>query len=346
MKRMLLLSLVLLLSAGCAIAPAGTPEAAPTTMPADLIAEPATTQEAKMNTPAIQIVRTIELPFIPHDIAVAADGSIYAVELGAPRVHKLDSDGKVLVSWGEAGTQAGQFAFDPLPDAPPLDGGFIVVGSDGNVYVTDSYNNRVQVFDSEGGFVEMWESFGQKSTRLQVFDSEGGIVEMWDGFRQENSRFNNPGPISIDARGNIYVADFQGGHVFDADGNYLETIRTAGELAFDSLGNMFTVIAFEGTALKVPAGGGEPSILGTAGSEAGQFTTPMWVEVGPDDTVYISDHSGRVQLFDADGNLLTIWTGPLDGGSPLAGPSPLSQDSEGNIYVATKDRKTVYVIKS
>jgi hypothetical protein len=44
------------------------------------------------------MIRTIELPFIPHDIAVAVDGSLYAVELGAPRVHKLDGDGKMIQS--------------------------------------------------------------------------------------------------------------------------------------------------------------------------------------------------------------------------------------------------------
>lgn len=317
MKRILVLFIVVVLAAGCARSPS---EPSPTARPVE---EPAATQEVEVMNPSIQVIRTIDLPFVPHDIAVAADGNIFAVELGAPRVYKLDPEGNILTTWGEAGTEAGQFAFDPPPDAPPLDGGFLVVGAKGNVYITDSYNNRVQVFDPDGNFLEMWESFGP-----------------------ESKPFNNPGPISVDAQGNIYVADFQGGHKFDPEGKYIETIQAAGEMAFDSKGNLFTVVAFEGIALKVPADGGEPLILGSAGMDDGQFTTPMWVEVNPDDTVYISDHSGRVQLFDADGKLITVWSDPGNGDSPLAGPSPLSQDSEGNIYVATKDRKTVYVIKS
>lgn len=301
-KQIVYLFIAAALAVGCARSPAAPSPVAPS--------------------PALQIVRTVELPFVPHDIAVDADGNIFAVELGAPLVHKLDPRGKTLTSWGEAGTEAAQFAFDPPPDAPPLDGGFLVVGANGNVYVSDSYNNRVQVFDRKGEFLAMWETFGP-----------------------ESKPFNNPGPISADVRGNIYVADFQGGHVFDAEGNYVETVLAAGEVAFDSQGNLFTVVAFEGTALKVPSGGGEPLILGSAGTEDGQFTTPMWVEVGTDDTVYISDHSGRIQLFDADGNLIAVWSDPGNGDSPLAGPSPLAQDAEGNIYVATKDRRTVYVLR-
>lgn len=318
MNRVWLFSLILMLAAGCA---GPTPEPSnvvPPSEPASAPAEPQATQETEAMQPSLQMIRTIELPFIPHDIAVTPDGNMFAVELGAPMVHKLDGQGNILASWGGAG----QFAFDPPPGAPPLDGGFIVVGANGNVYITDSYNNRVQVFDPAGDHLATWEGFGP-----------------------ENTPFNNPGPISADAQGNIYVADFQGAHIFGADGKYLRTVSAAGEVALDSQGNLFTVVAFEGIALKIPAGGGEPLVWGSAGTENGQFTTPMWVEVGADDTVYISDHSGRVQAFDTDGNFKAAWTGPGNGESPLAGPSPLAQDADGNLYVATKDRKTVYVLE-
>lgn len=322
MKRMWFLFLMGVLLAACA---RSTPEApvVPSSESLDNTeAAPAITEEVEVMDTSMKVIRIVELPFIPHDLAVDANGNIFAVELGAPKVHKLDSEGNILKSWGEAGSEAAQFAFDPPPDAPPLDGGFLVIGTNGNVYVTDSYNNRVQVFDSDGNF-----------------------IEIWDGFGAENKPFNNPGPVSADSQGNIYVADFQGAHKFDADGNYLETISAAGEIGFDSNGNLFTTVAFESIALKIPAGGGEPVILGDKGTENGQFMTPMWVEVGADDTVYISDHSGRVQLFNSDGSFIMVWSDPGNGDSLLTGPSPLSQDSEGNIYVATKDRNSVYVLQ-
>jgi DNA-binding beta-propeller fold protein YncE len=281
-----------------------------------------TTEMQQTGTPTLELVHTIELPFIPHDIAVAPDGSLYAVELGAPKVHWLDGDGNVMASWGNAGGEAGQFAFEPPPEGPQLDGGFIVVGAGGDVYVSDSYNNRVQVFSPEGEFLAMWERYGPEDTVI-----------------------NNPGPISADARGHIYVADFGGAHQFNAEGNYVQTLQAAGEIAFDSQGNLYTVVLFENIAMKIPASGGEPLIWGEEGMENGQFTAPVWVVVGLDDTVYISDHSGRVQAFDAQGNFQALWSGPEGNLGPLTAPASLAIDADGNIYVAPKDRTTVYVLR-
>ena len=334
----LMMLLMALIFTGCASQPeAADPTPAPTPEPTDMPAPtgapaptgmpeptdiPAPTEAPAPETAAYELVRTIELPFIPHDIALAPDGSLYAVELGAPMVHHFDREGNLLASWGGAGDGEGQFAFDPPPDGPPLDGGFVVVAPDGRVFVSDSYNNRVQVFDASGAFLEMWTSYGP-----------------------DNAPFMNPGPISVDVEGNIYVSDFGGTHQFDASGNYIQSLQSAGELAIDGQGNVFTVVAFQNIAMKIPAGGGEPVVWGGEGVEDGLFITPMWVVLGPDDVVYIADHSGRLQAFDAEGNFLSAWSDPGNGDGPLAAPGALAIDSDGQIFVAPKDRSTVYVLR-
>lgn len=72
---------------------------------------------------------------------------------------------------------------------------------------------------------------------------------------------------------------------------------------------------------------------------------PIWIVVGPDDFVYIADHSGRVQRPDAEGNVLEVWSDPGNGDNTLTCPSPLSLDTEANLYVGSKDRATVYVLR-
>ena len=60
----------------------------------------------------------------------------------------------------------------------------IAVDQEGNVYVADTANNRIQVFSSNGTFISKWGTFG-----------------VADGF------FNHPTGIAIDQEGKIFVID-------------------------------------------------------------------------------------------------------------------------------------------
>jgi DNA-binding beta-propeller fold protein YncE len=61
---------------------------------------------------------------------------------GNARVHKYSPEGKLLFSWGESGTDAGQFNIVHN----------IATDKDGWVYVADRENHRVQVFDPNGKY--------------------------------------------------------------------------------------------------------------------------------------------------------------------------------------------------
>src|ERR1700691_4891903 len=79
----------------------------------------------------------------PTDVSWDADGNIYVADgYGNARVAKFDKNGKFITSWGSRGTAQGQFN--------TLLG--IAVDKQGNVYVADSGNKRIQVFDTDGKF--------------------------------------------------------------------------------------------------------------------------------------------------------------------------------------------------
>ncbi|MDP6314547.1 MAG: hypothetical protein QGF76_09755, partial [Arenicellales bacterium] len=92
--------------------------------------------------------------------------------------------------WGSRGSGNGQF-YHPY--------GIAFDGS-GNVYVADTYNHRVQVFDSSGNFLRKWGSRGSA-----------------------NGQFRYPPGIAVDGSGNVYVADTYNHRVqvFDSSGNFL-----------------------------------------------------------------------------------------------------------------------------
>ena len=67
------------------------------------------------------------------------------VDSGNHRIQKRDLDGNVLGTWGEKGTEDGQFHFSDFSG--------VALDDKGYVYVADSKNNRIQAFDSDGNHV-------------------------------------------------------------------------------------------------------------------------------------------------------------------------------------------------
>lgn len=131
----------------------------------------------------------------PANLAIdEVNGRVYVVE---PDQHKVlvlaKDDGRLIGSFGERGGEDGQFNF-------PLD---VDTDSEGNVYVLDSLNARVQVFDPEGEFLR---KFGERGTAL--------------------GSFRLPKGLSVGADDLVFVTDSLAHRVviFDKIGNYLLTI--------------------------------------------------------------------------------------------------------------------------
>ncbi len=83
----------------------------------------------------------------PTDVAWDSEGNIYITDgYVNSRVAKYDKNGDWVKSWGDRGTQPGQFR---IPHA-------IVADRNDNLYVGDRTNRRIQVFDTQGKFLRMF----------------------------------------------------------------------------------------------------------------------------------------------------------------------------------------------
>lgn len=79
----------------------------------------------------------------PTDVGWDPAGNIFISDgYGNSRVAKFDKNGRFIKSWGSRGTATGQF------NTPHT----IAVDGQGNVYVGDRGNRRIQVFDNDGNF--------------------------------------------------------------------------------------------------------------------------------------------------------------------------------------------------
>ena len=127
--------------------------------------------------------------FYAFDVAVR-EGILYVTDLGMNRVQALDSNtGEFLFSWGTPGTASGEF------DTPSG----IAVDSHGNVYVADDGNDRIQKFNSTGGFLLEWASNGpvfitiDGDDRVYVTDSGNYRVVKYSPSGVYESQFGTAG---------------------------------------------------------------------------------------------------------------------------------------------------------
>jgi sugar lactone lactonase YvrE len=117
-----------------------------------------------------------ECCFQPNDVLVAPNGTIFVSQghgQGKPEVVKFAKDGKTIIKrWGQLGTGPGDF------DQPHA----LAIDSQGRLFVGDRNNNRVQVFDQDGKFIQEFRQFSRpsgiyiKNDILYVADSESESV--------------------------------------------------------------------------------------------------------------------------------------------------------------------------
>jgi peptidylamidoglycolate lyase len=163
----------------------------------------------------------------PTDIAIARDVSFYVSDgYGNSRAVKFSAAGEYLFEWGKKGGKESEFN---IPHGISLD-------SNGNVYVADRENSRVQIFDSTGKFIKQFSdhSFGKicavafgKSKLFAVDDftflkvkHRGSDVFIFDTAGKVQTRFGRSGlyeghtswyhDLTVDKDENIYVGDILG----------------------------------------------------------------------------------------------------------------------------------------
>ena len=223
-------------------------------------------------------------------------------------------------TFGSAGSGAGQFAF---PQATAVD------PSNGDVYVVDNQNSRVQKFDSAGNY-------------LSQFGSSGS----------GNGQFTSPIGVAVDpASGDVYVVDAGNDRIeeFDSSGNYLAQFGSSGSgngqfsspmgVAVDpASSDVYVVDGGNNRVEEFDAAGNYLAQFGSSGSGNGQFSSPMGVAVDQSNSdVYVADGgNNRVEKFDSSGNYLSQFDAD-DASSPglLTSPTGVGVDpSNGNVYVS------------
>ena len=160
----------------------------------------------------------------PTDVAVLSDGTFLVSDgYRNTRVAKFSADGRFLKQWGTPGKAPGQF------DTPHA----LAIDRSGRVYVADRENDRVQVFDGEGGFLAQWRS-ARIGRPYGLATLPGDRMAIVDGGEQPKSGPDRSGLVIVDRQGNVEqrIGRF---------GNYDGQFWVAHDVAADDAGTIYVV---------------------------------------------------------------------------------------------------------
>jgi YYY domain-containing protein len=200
----------------------------------------------------------------------------------------------------------------------------VAVAPDGDVFVCDFGNHRIQEFGPDLKFVRTWGTRG---------DLPG--------------QFKEPGAVAIAPNGDIVVADTWNHRVqvFSKDGKYLREWAGAfygpRGIAVDQKGSVYVSDTGNNRIVRFSPAGVQEIAWGTKGSAPGQFVEPVGLAIDAAGQVYVADNgNGRLQIFTRDGKFVSEF--PVPGWESKVYSEPhVTLDDKGTIWVSVPGAKEV-----
>ena len=213
----------------------------------------------------LALVSTVRVPDIWEVYVDFESKLIYGTDNHHHTLKMMTMDGRLLKSVGGRGNQPGQFQW---PNG-------IRCSREGEIYVCDTMNSRIQVFDKELKF-------------LRLIDK---LV------------LHTPDDLDFDEQGNLYVAN-QGAHniaVLTSQGQHLRTIGSRGSHP-GWLNNPISVAIHGNLVYVTDTGNSRISVFTTDGDFVSSFgvgvlENPECIAIDRDGYVYVSDSRSKVVVF-------------------------------------------------
>ncbi len=278
----------------------------------------------------------------PHGMALDAADNIYIADQGNKRIDVFDKNGTFLRSFGKQGTAPGQFGGDLRGVAVDKKNGWVyVVDGEGNkVHKFDLMGNFITRWGSDGTGPGQFHDGGREATvdaqgnvwvadmpnyRVQKFSPTGAFLGQYPNPAQPppTGGFNAPRGVAVNpVDGSVAVSDTYNWRVqtFTNAGVFKKTWGQRGRgdyefnyarlLAYSPVNQDIVIVDTDNGRVKAYTKDGlfkwSTGYAGKGG--LGEFRNPQALAITPDGTIYVADSNNqRIQVLSKDGALLRMF---------------------------------------
>jgi uncharacterized protein (TIGR03437 family) len=254
----------------------------------------------------------------PTGVALDAQGNLYIADRDNHRVRRVAAADGLITTVAGTGTAGfggdGGDAKEARLDTPYT----VAVDRQGNLYVSDTGNNRVRKVNAS-------------DSKINTVAGTGETGSAGDGGPATAAQLNEPEQVAFDAQGNFYIAD-----------TFNNRIRKV-----NASDGIITTIA--GTGVRGATGDGGDAKLARIGLPEG-----LWIDA--EGNIFIADtFNDRIRKITTDGKINTVAGNGLNGysgdgvaatGTRLNCPTGVITDATGKIFIADRDNHRVRVVQN
>ncbi len=301
----------------------------------------------------------------PSGVALAPNGDVWVVngskteEIGSYRVHEYTEQGKYVRRFGKEQEKAFDTCGDLAAEWVKTPHG-IAVATNGDVFLTDTGDDCVGVFNEEGKYVRKFGSEGSGSgevkepdgiavadgiayvadtgnNRVEEFNEEGKYLGQFGSEGSGNGQLKMPEGVATSSTGEVYVADTANSRVSKWGGSSsgLNLVHTT--IYDPSTGEVIESRTPAAGAAKEETGSSYTfkTAFGNEGEESHKVHEPDGVAVTSNGDVYVADtKDSRVEEYSATGSYITSFGKEGTGNGEFKHPEGIAVATNGDVYVA------------